>query len=543
MNVQTALRIKKSRRTPCQKKFPLALKFCLIVLGLAVFQTGLLIGAMLVFSAHEAAAKAEKTAALFNKQKTDFTNENLDALRRASLLFISQMESLRENGNARSRHAAESLFFNLHPSIAALIVTGTDETGIFVHPGFAAETGHGGITAQLLAEFLREKKESFRQASTGMMFTGEAGFCALTAFFIPLKNTPLDNGSPGQAAAILFPDQTFSMPDGAAAARTAIASAAFQNGIAALALLMLMLPLTALCAGTLTRPLTALIHAARAVGEGCYSTPLKNCGGEAGVLTARFMTMRGAIENFEKWTDSIIVQCARNGELPKAAEPHLARKTVLLFVSIRNFELFTAAMNDREIVSCINSFLSYIAPCITRTGGRIQKYLGSSGFSLFAHWGAQESAGSIERDTLCAIRSVLMIRSEVRRWNSRRFALKNKPARNAVPFHEFVKIACALHTGEVITGNLGSAEKMEWAVLGGAVKTAAGFVEANVRFDTDILLSEPVLKNTGGLLIAEEMQPVPARVKGGSLRVFALVNFRGNTGAETMNEVRALWNL
>ena len=332
---------------------------------------------------------------------------------------------------------------------------------------------------------------------------------------------------------------------------THIASAAVNNAVhravffiilSGLGILAGAIVCAVLFARTITVPLVSLSGAAREMEQGAYTLPLRAAAGrdETGALTNSFIEMRNAVQNFEKFTDPRIVQLARQGKLRREGE---YKDAVILFTFIRDFEKVTALMQPEEMVNYINAFLTRMIPCITQTGGVIDKYLTQNGLIVMALWGTISTEGSVKRDIMCAIRSTLMMRTELRKWNTRRDTYAGTSSKNQVNdlLSARVKMGCALHAGPVVAGQVGSDERMSYTVLGDAVNTTARIEEPNNTYDTDILVTESVINAVGDMLVTEELPQVYAKGKSEPLRVFALVNIRDNGGPQTLEEVREQW--
>jgi adenylate cyclase len=327
-----------------------------------------------------------------------------------------------------------------------------------------------------------------------------------------------------------------------AAVYNAMRRAVFFIILTGLCILAAAIAAAVLYARTITVPLVSLAGAAREMEQGAYVMPLSpaKVRDETGALTNVFIEMRNAVQNFEKFTDPRIVRLARLGKLRREGAN---KDAIILFTFIRDFEKVTALMRPEEIVNYINAFLSRMIPCITQTGGVIDKYLTQNGLIVMALWGTISSEGSIQRDLISAVRSTLMMRAELRKWNTRRNVFSGDASKTNTGdlLGAQVKMGCALHAGPVVAGQVGSDERMSYTVLGDAVNTTARIEEPNNTYDTDILVTESVVNIAGELLVTQEMPPVHAKGKSEPLRVFALVNMRDNGGPRTLEEVREQW--
>jgi adenylate cyclase len=284
---------------------------------------------------------------------------------------------------------------------------------------------------------------------------------------------------------------------------------------------------------TISRPLKALTRAADAIEEGNYTPPLQEkTHDEIGVLTESFGAMGKGLKNFERFTNKRIVALARQGKLGRTGEN---RTVTICFAMIRDFELISQGMNPQNLIDLVNRFLTHIVPCVTKTGGHVDKFLTQSGVVVMALWGAAETAGSPASDAFNCIRSALMMRNALRQLN-----MKHLATGISLPI---VKMGCGINTGEVIAGQMGSDERMEYTVIGSAVNLASRIEEPNDFFDTDILITENTQVLIGRYLVTEEMPSLEVKGRDKPLRVFSVINIKNCFGPGTMKDVRKIWRM
>jgi adenylate cyclase len=264
---------------------------------------------------------------------------------------------------------------------------------------------------------------------------------------------------------------------------------------------------------TLSNPLYRLSDAALKIENGYYDLNLTvKTSDETGVLTESFITMGYALENFERFTNKAIVAMARKGKLSLGG---IYKTATVCFAFIRDFSEMMEDYDAQEVVEFVNDYLKLMVPCITATNGEIDKFLTQGGVIVMAIWGTLESGGA-EKDALNCIKSALMMRSCLRSLNEKRLK-QGKP---------LIKIGNGVNTGELVSGQMGSNERMEYTVIGDTVNFAARVEGPNDAFDTDILITEDTWNKVGEYLITEEMPGFEVKGKEKPVRVFAVVNMK-----------------
>jgi adenylate cyclase len=296
---------------------------------------------------------------------------------------------------------------------------------------------------------------------------------------------------------------------------------------------------------TISRPIKALAGAAAAVEAGNYRLGLEvQSGDEIGALTESFIAMGHGLVNFERFTHKEIVALARKGILKRTGEK---RMVTICFAMIRDFTGIAEGMSPKALVGFVNRFLTRIVPCVTKTGGLVDKFLTQSGLVVMAVWGlfppAESSPESSEtgsteaanpaRYAFNCVHSALLMRNALRLLNRKRLARGSPP----------IKMGCGVNSGEVIAGQMGSDERMEYTVIGDAVNLASRIEEPNDAFDTDILITENTWNLTGNRLVTEEMPGLEVKGKTGTIRVFSVINIKNRYGPLTMEEVRQSWRM
>jgi adenylate cyclase len=131
----------------------------------------------------------------------------------------------------------------------------------------------------------------------------------------------------------------------------------------------------------------------------------------------------------------------------------------MLFSDIRGFTSYSEITSPDEVVEVLNRYLGEMTDAIMDNGGTLVSYLGDG---IMAVFGAPlEQADHADR-AIAAAREMLEVR--LPRFNAWMEADDHGP--------DF-EIGIGIHTGELMSGQVGSERRMEYTTIGDTVNTAA----------------------------------------------------------------------
>nr|MBC8361227.1 FHA domain-containing protein [Candidatus Desulfatibia profunda] len=133
----------------------------------------------------------------------------------------------------------------------------------------------------------------------------------------------------------------------------------------------------------------------------------------------------------------------------------------ILVSDVRNFTVLSARMEPDEVVRMLNEMFDAFVPIIFEHDGVVDKYIGDSVLAVF---------GSPEKDDRqCekAVRAALEMQHAVHKLQEGR-QVRRRPV---------FDVGISIHTGEVIHGFIGSAERMEYTVIGDTVNRASRYCD------------------------------------------------------------------
>lgn len=175
------------------------------------------------------------------------------------------------------------------------------------------------------------------------------------------------------------------------------------------------------------------------------------------------------------------------------------QSVTMLFADIRGFSRISEELSPEQVVDLLNDYLSTMTDVIFAHEGTIDKFIGDAVMTTF---GAPVSRPD---DVVRAFRAAQQMILALEAFNARHPEL---PAP--------VGIGIGLHSGEVIAGNIGSAKRLDYTVIGDNVNLTSRIEGLTRYYGCRILASDAVmegLRNCGVEPAAREIDTVIVRGK------------------------------
>jgi adenylate cyclase len=165
------------------------------------------------------------------------------------------------------------------------------------------------------------------------------------------------------------------------------------------------------------------------------------------------------------------------------------RDVTVMFVDIENFTPLSEKLKPEKLVHVINLLLDSCSKAILAEQGTIDKYIGDG---VMAFWNAPVT---ITDHQYRAARAALGIRHAVTSLNKRPELAALLKKNGAAP----LAIRIGLASGPACVGNMGSAERFDYSVLGETVNTASRAEGICKRIDHDITIAGTISERTATL--------------------------------------------
>ena len=268
--------------------------------------------------------------------------------------------------------------------------------------------------------------------------------------------------------AVIAPESDFTGPVAAVRTRSLLFS---------LALLAAAIPLVSFAAHRIVRPLSQISAASRSIRDLDLDAPfaVHSRIAEVASLAEDMQAMKTALQTFGRYVPRDLVRrLMRSGT---GAEPGGQRRELtLLFTDVEEFTRLTEPMPPEEVMHLMSSYFQEAGTVIGEHGGTIDKFIGDA---VMAFWNAPELAAD---HTVRACAATLRCAAALGR---RDFCRPGGDCR-------LLRTRFGLHRGEVVVGNVGSSDRINYTALGAAVNMASRVEGLNKHFGTTILATATI---------------------------------------------------
>ena len=223
-----------------------------------------------------------------------------------------------------------------------------------------------------------------------------------------------------------------------------------------------------------------------------------------------FNAMLVAMRLFETYLPkSLVLRLLRRADRAVTSEE---RELTIMFTDIRAFSTLAEKMQPYEIAELLNRHFNLLAGCIEAEGGTVDKYIGDC---IMAFWGAPEE---MTDHAARALRAAAAIQE----------AVLDDIRRQRQSGGVEVAVRVGIHTGPVVVGNIGSASRLNYTVVGNSVNIASRIEalakESNPTDDCVVLLSEATARAAGPAFGLAPLGEYSVKGRTATVAIYRLVN-------------------
>jgi adenylate cyclase len=168
-------------------------------------------------------------------------------------------------------------------------------------------------------------------------------------------------------------------------------------------------------------------------------------------------------------------------------------RAALMATDMRGFTALSDRLPGTELIMMLDDYFDAVTASVHAEGGEILKFIGDGVLAIFVPDGRSEqdvaaAALSAGQESLRRIGLV----------NDNRFAVGQ----------DLIRVGIGLHLGEVIYGNVGASDRLDFTAIGPAVNLVSRLESLTKRLERPLLLSEAFAEAVGGGLLSLGFHPV-----------------------------------
>jgi adenylate cyclase len=177
---------------------------------------------------------------------------------------------------------------------------------------------------------------------------------------------------------------------------------------------------------------------------------------------------------------------------------------------VRGFTSFSESHQPEEVVAMLNEILSAQVKVVFKYNGTLDKFVGDELMAFFGAPGNQH----LKDHALVCVRTAVEIQERMvelrKKWSQ-----ENK---------ESLDIGIGINTGEMVVGNIGSVERMDYTVIGDNVNLAARLCSAANK--EEIIVAESTYNLVSEYVRAEKLEPIQVKGKSKPISIYRILGLK-----------------
>jgi adenylate cyclase len=186
------------------------------------------------------------------------------------------------------------------------------------------------------------------------------------------------------------------------------------------------------------------------------------------------------------------------------------KEVTVFFSDIEGFTALSEGMDPEELVTLLNRYLTAVTDIILEERGMLDKYEGDAVMAVFG------APLALPDHAVRACRAAVRIQARLAELETE-------------PDFPRLRTRIGLNSGTVVAGNLGSAQRFDYTVMGDVVNLGSRLEGANKLYGSGILVSEATRERAGAGFLFRELDLIRVKGRQEPGRVFEL---RGVAGGE-----------
>jgi adenylate cyclase len=258
----------------------------------------------------------------------------------------------------------------------------------------------------------------------------------------------------------------------------------------------------------ISSPLERLAHKVTKIEDlGGQDLPaLHSAIAEISVLSKAIDTLGATVKSFAAFVPVGLVRQLINSDHRLELGGHSQFLTIF-FSDLEAFSTLSEEVPTHELMTRLSAYLEIVTKAVNDEAGTIDKFIGDG---VMAFWGAP---AQLDDHAWRACIAALRIRRGLNALNEQWLGDELKP----------LNIRIGIHSDAVLVGNIGSAERMGYTVVGDGVNIAARLEGVNKEYGTRLCISHSVFKEAGERLCVRPIDDVTVKGRRGKIPIYELL--------------------
>jgi len=203
----------------------------------------------------------------------------------------------------------------------------------------------------------------------------------------------------------------------------------------------------------------------------------------------------------------------------------------ILFTDLKDFSSIAEQTDPQSLMRWLNEYMEAMAQLVLDHGGTVDKFIGDSIMAVFGVPIARTTEAEINRDTCRAIHCALAMGETLKKLNHK-WQQENRPV---------TAMRIGIATGEVVTGSLGSSQRLDFTTIGDCVNVASRLESYARSGDISvyrILISEETQHRCQNSFITKAIGKLMLRGREQPVEVYQVIGKAEPTHTETVELYR-----
>ncbi len=218
-------------------------------------------------------------------------------------------------------------------------------------------------------------------------------------------------------------------------------------------------------------------------------------------------------ENYRRYFSPEIGDEIESGDLTIGQDGSRVTDVAVLFTDIVGFTKLSEKMDPQDVLDLLSEYQTLMVDAIFQHKGTVDKFIGDA---VMANFGTPRSHGN---DAQNAFDCGVLMNHKLAEWNKTRVEQGLSEIQHRI----------GIHYGKCVVGNMGSEQRLEFAVIGDAVNVASRICDACKNFDTNFLISADVASRITHDVASEDAPNVGIRGRAGNMDLVKIYTERLET--------------